>query len=120
MQLYVSIAGLAYFYLGNCHTLSAVFARDLLATKAKVERLSHMTDLVLGYLLRGDGGAAPSRADDPDHPSDEASADEPSEDPADPPEADAPPTTPDPGAARAQASAGPPAPGRISTVSSRG
>lgn len=56
-----------------------------------------------GLVVRGDGGAAPSRADDPDHPSDEASADEPSEDPADAPEADAPPTTPDPGAARAQA-----------------
>jgi AcrR family transcriptional regulator len=52
VQLYISVAGLAYFYLGNCHTLSAVFARDLLATKAKVERLSHMTDLVLGYLVR--------------------------------------------------------------------
>ena len=52
VQLYISIAGLCYFYLGNCHTLSAVFARDLLATKAKVERLSHMTDLVLGYLVR--------------------------------------------------------------------
>jgi len=52
VQLYVSIAGLAYFYLGNCHTLSTIFARDLLATKAKVERLSHMTDLVLGYLVR--------------------------------------------------------------------
>ena len=52
VQLYVSIAGLAYFYLGNSHTLSAVFARDLMATKAKVERLSHMTDLVLGYLVR--------------------------------------------------------------------
>ena len=52
VQLYISIAGLAYFYLGNCHTLSTIFARDLLATKAKVERLSHMTDLVLGYLVR--------------------------------------------------------------------
>jgi AcrR family transcriptional regulator len=52
VQLYISIAGLAYFYLGNVHTLSTIFARDLLATKAKVERLSHMTDLVLGYLVR--------------------------------------------------------------------
>ena len=52
VQLYVSIAGLSYFYLGNCHTLSTIFERDLLATKAKVERLSHMTDLVLGYLVR--------------------------------------------------------------------
>ena len=52
VQLYISIAGLAYFYLGNSHTLSTIFARDLLATKAKVERLSHMTDLVLGFLVR--------------------------------------------------------------------
>jgi hypothetical protein len=52
VQLYISVAGLSYFYLGNCHTLSTIFERDLLATKAKVERLSHMTDLVLGYLVR--------------------------------------------------------------------
>ena len=52
VQLYVSIAGLSYFYLGNSHTLSTIFGRDLLGSKAKVERLSHMTDLVLGYLVR--------------------------------------------------------------------
>ena len=52
VQLYVSIAGLSYFYLGNCHTLSTIFDRDLLGAKAQVERLSHMTDLVLGYLVR--------------------------------------------------------------------
>jgi AcrR family transcriptional regulator len=52
VQLYISIAGLSYFYLSNCHTLSTIFDRDLLGSKAKVERLSHMTDLVLGYLVR--------------------------------------------------------------------
>jgi AcrR family transcriptional regulator len=52
VQLYISIAGLSYFYLGNCYTLSTIFDRELLGTKAKVERLSHMTDLVLGYLVR--------------------------------------------------------------------
>jgi AcrR family transcriptional regulator len=52
VQLYISIAGLSYFYLGNNHTLSTIFARPLLGAKAKVERLSHMTDLVLGYLVR--------------------------------------------------------------------
>lgn len=52
MQLYISIAGLSYFYLGNNHTLSTIFNRPLLGPKAKVERLSHMTDLVLGYLVR--------------------------------------------------------------------
>ena len=52
IQLYISIAGISYFYLSNNHTLSTIFDRDLLAPKAKLERLSHMTDLVLGYLVR--------------------------------------------------------------------
>ena len=52
VQLYISIAGLSYFYLSNSYTLSTVFDRDLMSPKAKVERLSHMTDLVLGYLVR--------------------------------------------------------------------
>ena len=52
VQLYVSIAGLSYFYLSNNHTLSAIFGRDLMAAKARSERVSHMVDLVLGYLLR--------------------------------------------------------------------
>ncbi len=52
VQLYISIAALSYFYLGNSHTLSTIFDRDLLGAKAKVERLSHMTDLILGYLVR--------------------------------------------------------------------
>ncbi len=52
VQLYISIAGLSYFYLSNNCTLSTIFDRDLMSPKAKVERLSHMTDLVLGYLVR--------------------------------------------------------------------
>nr|WP_194722334.1 TetR family transcriptional regulator [Noviherbaspirillum malthae] len=52
LQLYISIAGLSFFYLSNRHTLSTVFGRDLRQPKAEAERLSHMTDLVLGYLLR--------------------------------------------------------------------
>jgi AcrR family transcriptional regulator len=52
VQLYISIAGLSYFYLSNNHTLSAIFGRDLMAAKARSERLSHMTDVILGYLLR--------------------------------------------------------------------
>ncbi|MFB0935008.1 MAG: TetR family transcriptional regulator [Propionivibrio sp.] len=51
LQLYISIAGLSYFYLSNNDTLSAVFCRDLSTPKAKVERLQHMTDIVLGYLM---------------------------------------------------------------------
>jgi AcrR family transcriptional regulator len=52
LQLYVTIAGMAYFYLSNNPTLSAIFGRDLMAPKARSERLSHMCDVVLGYLLR--------------------------------------------------------------------
>ena len=52
VQLYISIAGLAYFYLSNRHTLSAIFGRDLMAPKARAQRLSHMTEVILGYVLR--------------------------------------------------------------------
>ena len=51
LQLYISIAALSYFYLSNNDTLSTVFVRDLNTPKAKVERLQHMIDLVLGYLM---------------------------------------------------------------------
>jgi AcrR family transcriptional regulator len=51
VQLYISIAALCYFYLSNNDTLSAIFGRDLRAPKAMAQRLSHMTDLVLGYVL---------------------------------------------------------------------
>ena len=57
LQLYVSIAALAYFYLSNNHTLSAVFGRDLTTRVARAERLAHMIDIVLGYLA-----AAPAPA----------------------------------------------------------
>ena len=52
LQLYISIAGLAYFYLSNNHTLSAIFGRDLMSPKALAQRLSHITDVVMGYVLR--------------------------------------------------------------------
>lgn len=52
VQLYVSIAGLSYFYLSNNHTLSAIFGRSLMTPKARNERLSHMCDVILGYVLR--------------------------------------------------------------------
>ena len=52
IQLYISIAGISYFYLSNNYTLSTIFDRDLMAPEARIDRLAHMTDLVLGYLLR--------------------------------------------------------------------
>jgi AcrR family transcriptional regulator len=50
LQLYISIAALSYFYLGNNHTLSSVFGRDLASPAARRERLAHMTEVILGYL----------------------------------------------------------------------
>ena len=52
VQLYISIAGLAYFYLSNNPTLSTIFGRDLMSAKALAERLSHITEVVMGYVLR--------------------------------------------------------------------
>ena len=49
-QLYITIAGLSYFYLSNQHTLSAIFGRSLMSPRAKRERLEHMIDVVLSYL----------------------------------------------------------------------
>jgi AcrR family transcriptional regulator len=52
VQLYISIASLAYFYLCNNATLSTIFGRDLMAARAMAERLSHITEVVMGYVLR--------------------------------------------------------------------
>ena len=50
VQLYISIAALAFFYLSNSATLSVIFGRDLLSQQAKDERLDHMVSLVLAAL----------------------------------------------------------------------
>jgi AcrR family transcriptional regulator len=50
MQLYITIAGLGYFYLSNRHTLSAIFGRDLMAPRYREARMAHRIDVVLGYL----------------------------------------------------------------------
>lgn len=56
VQLYITIASLGYFYLGNAHTLGTVFERDLLAESARAERLAHIQEVVAAYLHpeRGD------------------------------------------------------------------
>ena len=50
VQLYISIAGVAYFYISNIHTLSTIFARDLNAPAALAERERHITEVIMGYL----------------------------------------------------------------------
>jgi AcrR family transcriptional regulator len=52
VQLYISIAGMAYFYLSNNHTLGTIFGRNLLSIKARQQRLSHMCDVILGFALK--------------------------------------------------------------------
>jgi len=47
LQLYISIASLAYFYLSNASTLTVTFDRDLLAPAAMRERIDHVVDLLL-------------------------------------------------------------------------
>jgi AcrR family transcriptional regulator len=50
VQLYISIAGLGYFYLSNAYTLSTIFDRDLKAQPALADRGEHIVEVILGYL----------------------------------------------------------------------
>ena len=61
MQLYISIAGLAYFYLSNNHTLATIFGRELMTPKAQAARLEHMCAVIVGYVAQPVAPAATSR-----------------------------------------------------------
>jgi TetR/AcrR family transcriptional regulator len=50
LQLYISIAGLAYFYFSNNRTLSAIFGRDLASPRAITARRRHVIDFVMAAL----------------------------------------------------------------------
>ena len=50
VQLYISIAGLGYFYFANIYTLSAIFGLDLQAEAARAQRRQHVVEVVLDYL----------------------------------------------------------------------
>lgn len=50
VQLYVSIAGICYFYFSNIHTLSTIFERDLAARPMLDARKRHVLEVILGYL----------------------------------------------------------------------
>ncbi|CUU18976.1 TetR/AcrR family transcriptional regulator [Bradyrhizobium sp. JR7.2] len=50
IQLYISIAGLSYFYLSNTPTLSAIFGKDLSSRAARRARRRHVVDLLLHSL----------------------------------------------------------------------
>jgi AcrR family transcriptional regulator len=49
-DLYVSIAGLGYFYLSNRHTLSAVLGRDLIEPEVLAAHWRASEDMVLRYV----------------------------------------------------------------------
>ncbi|MGY3393680.1 TetR/AcrR family transcriptional regulator [Bradyrhizobium sp. USDA 3311] len=47
VQLYISIAGLSYFFFSNTPTLSAIFGKDLSSRAQRRARRRHVVDLVL-------------------------------------------------------------------------
>lgn len=50
VQLYISIAGLSYFFFSNTPTLSAIFGKNLSSRTARRDRRKHVVDLVLQSL----------------------------------------------------------------------
>jgi TetR/AcrR family transcriptional regulator len=50
VHLYISIAGLSYFYFSNTPTLSAIFGKDLASRTARQARRRHVVDLVMHSL----------------------------------------------------------------------
>jgi AcrR family transcriptional regulator len=50
VELYISIAGLGFFYLSNRWTLSTIFRRDLGSKEELKRRGEHVVDVVMGYL----------------------------------------------------------------------
>ena len=50
VQLYISIAGLSYFFFSNTPTLSAIFGKDLTSKVSKSARRKHVVDLVMHSL----------------------------------------------------------------------
>jgi TetR/AcrR family transcriptional regulator len=50
VHLYISIAGLSYFFFSNTPTLSAIFGKDLASAAAKRTRRRHVVDLVMQAL----------------------------------------------------------------------
>ena len=50
IHLYISIAGLSYFFFSNTPTLSAIFGKDLSSEAARRARRKHVVDLVMQSL----------------------------------------------------------------------
>jgi TetR/AcrR family transcriptional regulator len=52
IDLYLSISGLAYFFLSNQHTLSWLLDRDLAARRRVQKRRQHVVEMVLSFLTQ--------------------------------------------------------------------
>ncbi|MGA7965068.1 MAG: TetR/AcrR family transcriptional regulator, partial [Gammaproteobacteria bacterium] len=52
VDLYMSISGLAYFFLSNQYTLSWLFDRDFQAHQRVAKRRQHVVDMVLSFLTQ--------------------------------------------------------------------
>lgn len=50
VHLYISIAGVSYFYFSNIHTLSVIFDVPLGSDREMTIRRSHVEDVIMGYL----------------------------------------------------------------------
>jgi AcrR family transcriptional regulator len=50
VQLYISIAGLSYFYFANSATLSTAFDRVLTSASELKKRRAHAVEVILGYV----------------------------------------------------------------------
>lgn len=53
VDLYLSISGLAYFFLSNQHTLSWLLDRNFVSKARVRQRRAHVVDMVLSYLTDG-------------------------------------------------------------------
>jgi TetR/AcrR family transcriptional regulator len=53
VDLYISMSGLAYFYLSNRHSLAWIFDQPLDEPKRLEQRRAHVVDVILGYLQHG-------------------------------------------------------------------
>jgi AcrR family transcriptional regulator len=50
VELYISIAGLGFFYMSNRHTLSTIFGKDLSTPRRLAQRGDHIVEVVLTFL----------------------------------------------------------------------
>ncbi|MSU89313.1 TetR family transcriptional regulator [Rhodobacteraceae bacterium 2CG4] len=50
LQLYITIAGVSYFYFSNMYTLSVAFNDDIKSEQGRADRRAHAIDVVMSFL----------------------------------------------------------------------